>query len=97
MIKKISVILIIAVFCLGSASAAFAGDSKTPPGQREGGNLGQVTKEANQTEGWSQGSHASDPSGDGKGKGDSDQPRSGLANVVEKGNLSKTIDAITTD
>ena len=96
MIKKISVILIIAVFCLGSASAAFAGDSKTPPGQREGGNLGQVTKEAI-AGGFDQGGHASDPSGDGKGKGDSDQPRSGLANVVEKGNLSKTIDAITTD
>jgi len=95
MIKRFNALLIVAIFCLVSAGAAFADSDKTPPGQRDGGSLGQVTKEANQTEGWSQGSHASDPSGDGKGKGDSDQPRSGLANVAEKGNLSATLDAIT--
>ena len=95
MIKRFNALLIVAIFCLVSAGVAFADSGKTPPGQRDGGSLGQLTKEANQTEGWSQGSHASDPSGDGKGKGDSDQPRSGLANVAEKGNLSATLDAIT--
>ena len=111
MIKRFNALLIVAIFCLVSAGAAFADSGKTAPGQRDGGtfadsgktapgqrdggSLGDLTKAANQTEGWSQGSHASDPSGDGKGKGDSDQPRSGLANVAEKGDLSSTLDAIT--
>jgi hypothetical protein len=40
------------------------------------------------------GAHASDPSGDGKGPGDADQPRVGLANVVERGNLHATCEAL---
>jgi hypothetical protein len=35
------------------------------------------------------GSHSSDPGGDGTGPGD-DQPRVGLANVVNKGDLHAT-------
>ncbi len=65
----------------------------TPPGQRAGGSLGEITREAI-ANGFDQGQHASDPSGDGHGPGDADQPRSGLANVVERGNLSATLDAI---
>ena len=37
--------------------------------------------------GFAQGPHASDPSGDGFGPGTADEPRAGLANVVERGNL----------
>ena len=37
--------------------------------------------------GFNQGPHASDPSGDGHGPGTLDEPRLGLANVVERGNL----------
>ena len=45
-------------------------------------------------DGFPQGDHASDPSGDGKGKDDSDQPRAGLGNVVEQGNLQATCEFI---
>lgn len=40
------------------------------------------------------GTHASDPSGDGTGPGDADTPRVGLANVVDKGNLTATCELI---
>jgi len=40
------------------------------------------------------GEHASDPSGDGKGRGDGDQPRAGLANVVNPGDLQATCEFI---
>jgi len=40
------------------------------------------------------GPHASDPSGDGVGPGDSDNPRVGLGNVVDKGNLQATCELI---
>ena len=49
-------------------------------------NWGQLTKEAI-ADGFPQGPHASDPSGNGKGKDDIDQPRDGLANVVNQGDL----------
>lgn len=41
-------------------------------------------------EGFDQGGHSSDPSGDGKGHED----RVGLANVVERGNLRATLELL---
>jgi hypothetical protein len=34
-----------------------------------------------------QGPHSSDPSGDGHGPGTADEPRAGLANVINQGDL----------
>lgn len=45
--------------------------------------------------GFPQGPHSSDPSGDGHGPGTSDEPRAGLANVVERGNLEATCELIS--
>lgn len=60
----------------------------------EGGSLtcnwGELTADNADT----MGNHASDPSGDGVGPGDADHRRSGLANVVDKGNLSATCQLI---
>jgi hypothetical protein len=56
-------------------------------------NWGQLTSESIAA-GFEQGPHASDPSGDGYGPGDSDQPRVGLANVVDKGDLEATCNFI---
>jgi len=48
---------------------------------------GELTKFAiHEIEGWNQGEHSADPSGDGLGKED----RVGLANVVERGNMAAT-------
>lgn len=44
--------------------------------------------------GFPQGPHASDPSGDGHGPQSADEPRVGLANVVERGNLEATCELI---
>lgn len=44
--------------------------------------------------GFGQGAHASDPSGDGHGPGTADEPRAGLANVAEQGNLQATCELI---
>ena len=44
--------------------------------------------------GFDQGGHVSDPSGDGHGPGTADEPRVGLANVVERGNLTATCELI---
>jgi hypothetical protein len=44
--------------------------------------------------GFPQGEHSSDPSGDGHGPGTADEPRVGLANVVEQGNLNATCELI---
>ena len=49
-------------------------------------NWGKLTMEAVRG-GFPQGPHSSDPSGDGHGPGTADEPRYGLANVVEPGNL----------
>jgi len=49
-------------------------------------NWGRLTMESIQA-GFNQGGHSSDPSGDGHGPGTIDEPRAGLANVVEQGNL----------
>lgn len=52
-------------------------------------NWGQATADAI-ANGFDQGGHASDPTGDGHGPGTVDEPRVGLANVVERGNLEAT-------
>jgi hypothetical protein len=49
-------------------------------------NWGQLTMEAIGN-GFPQGPHSSDPSGDGHGPGTADEPRAGLANVVNQGDL----------
>ena len=56
-------------------------------------NWGQLTAESIAA-GFEQGSHSSDPSGDGHGPGTTDEPRVGLANVVAKGNLNATCELI---
>jgi hypothetical protein len=56
-------------------------------------NWGKLTMESI-ANGFPQGAHSSDPSGDGHGPGTADEPRSGLANVVERGNLQATCDLI---
>ncbi len=73
-------------------SPAVAGSGKTPPGQLDN-NWGEVTSGAVR-DGFDQGAHASDPSGDGHGPGTADEPRSGLANVVERGNMGATTELI---
>jgi hypothetical protein len=56
-------------------------------------NWGRLTAGA-AAAGFDQGGHASDPSGDGHGPGTADEPRSGLANVVERGDLDATCQLI---
>jgi hypothetical protein len=55
---------------------------------------GTLTMEAIEG-GLEMGPHSADPSGDGQnGSEDEDQPRSGLGNVVEQGNLQATCEFI---
>ena len=55
-------------------------------------NLGQLTKWSIQDlEGYEPGPHASDPSGDGHGKDTLDEPRAGLPNLIEQGELGLTL------
>lgn len=52
---------------------------------------GALTRYAiHEVDGWDQGLHSSDPSGDGRGP----EGRVGLANVVERGNLAATTNLI---
>jgi hypothetical protein len=86
------------VFLVGSA--AYADD---PPGLTNC-NWGKLTKDAIQT-GFDEGQHASDPSGDGRGPVDppsdgpgpygSDQPRTGLPNLIEMGSLQATCEFVS--
>lgn len=57
-------------------------------------NWGRLTMELVDNQGFNQGQHASDPSGDGYGPGTADEPRAGLANVVEQGNLQALCELI---
>ena len=57
-------------------------------------NWGQLTSDAIQN-GFPQGPHASDPSDDGHGPGTADEPRDGLANVVDQGDLFATAEFIS--
>lgn len=56
-------------------------------------NWGTLTMEAIRN-GFDQGMHASDPSGDGHGPGTVDEPRAGLANVVTQGDLEALCELI---
>jgi hypothetical protein len=85
---KIKNLMLVTLLAIGISSTAQAQDNGAP-----GCNWGELTMAAIM-DGFPQGPHASDPSGDGKGKGDSDQPRAGLGNVVEKGNLQATCEFI---
>lgn len=62
--------------------------------ERPACNWGRLTAAA-VTSGFDQGPHASDPSGDGHGPGTADEPRAGLGNVVEQGNLTATCELIS--
>ncbi len=76
---------------LGSTAYA-KGKPDTPPGQ-EKCNWGQLTSSQIQ-EGFPQGPHASDPSGDGHGPGTADEPRAGLPNILGQGDLQATCEFI---
>jgi hypothetical protein len=84
--SNLAVLAAVAVLPVG----AFADSGKTAPGQLEN-NLGELTKAAIEN-GFDQGGHSSDPSGDGHGPGTDDEPRSGLANVFDQGDLADTIE-----
>ena len=74
------------IFLFGSAAQA------DPPAC----NRGKLTSGAIQA-GFAQGPHASDPSEDGHGPATIDEPRVGLANVVEQGNLEATCEFIQSE
>jgi hypothetical protein len=71
---------------LGAAILAAPAAQAAPPTC----NWGQLTSQSIAS-GFPQGEHASDPSGDGKGRED----RVGLANVVNKGDLHATCEALS--
>ncbi|MCB1926601.1 MAG: hypothetical protein KDH17_01065 [Rhodocyclaceae bacterium] len=73
---------------LVSAPATAAGQGGGPPlsAMAIECNWGRLTMEMIRG-GFEQGPHAADPSGDGFGPGTLDEPRAGLANVVERGRL----------
>ena len=80
-----------AVLVAGTAAAQGKGEAR---GQAaDGTNWGELTSEAI-ADGFPQGAHSSDPSGDGHGPGTADEPRAGLGNVVEQGNMGATVDLI---
>ncbi len=80
--KLAAIVGTVAVIGLGTVGSAEAKPSC---------NWGKLTKEAIAA-GFPQGPHASDPSGDGPAG--ADQPRAGLGNVVEQGNLNATCQLI---
>lgn len=88
MIKRVSIMVIMVVALALSAVPAYA----DPPEPTD--NLGALTSYAISDLDFDQGEHSSDPSGDGQGPGTVDEPRAGLANVVERGNLELTIELI---
>lgn len=86
-----SIMLTVAAALLSTAAAA-----QDTRGVDDGTSLGDVTKQAIGA-GFDQGGHASDPSDDGVGRDGNEGRRSGLANVVDRGDLSSTIDVIDGD
>ena len=84
--KKVFFVLVL-IMTLAMAAPVSAGPPDCNWGQLTSGEI---------AEGFDQGPHASDPSGDGYGPGDADHRRAGLANVVEKGNLEATCFLIDT-
>jgi hypothetical protein len=79
--KKITFIVLILVLMLAMALPVFA----DPPSC----NWGQLTSDSI-ADGFDQGGHSSDPSGDGLGP----EPRVGLANVVNQGDMNATCELI---
>jgi hypothetical protein len=86
MARRMVVLTVLAVMALAMIVTPAAAD---PPDC----NWGRLTAGAI-ADGFPQGPHSSDPSGDGHGPGTLDEPRAGLANVVEKGNLEATCELI---
>ena len=84
---------LISVMLLALASTFAVAEDVVPETVTVKCSWGELTMTAIKA-GFPQGAHSSDPSGDGKGKGDSDQPRKGLGNVVERGNLQATCEFI---
>ncbi len=76
----------IATTCAMLALAGFSMAGKPDPTS----SIGALTAYAIHELNFDQGQHASDPSGDGVGR-DGVEDRVGLANVVEKGNVSATL------
>lgn len=83
--KKVVFIVLVLVMMLVIAVPA----SADPPEC----NWGKLTSGAI-ADGFDQGTHASDPSGDGHGPSTADEPRAGLANVVNRGDLEATCELI---
>lgn len=77
---------------IGAAGLLFALGA-APAQADERCNWGQLTSESISA-GFGQGPHASDPSGDGHGPGTADEPRAGLGNVVNQGDLQATCELI---
>ncbi len=87
---------LIAVLALMISTVSFAQDAE-PTSVSVQCNWGTFTM-TSIADGFPQGPHAADPSGDGKpgqGNDDADQPRVGLANVITQGNLQATCDFIS--
>lgn len=87
MTRRLVVLAVIAVMALMVSVTPAAAD---PPSC----NWGTLTADAI-AGGFPQGPHSSDPSGDGHGPGTADEPRVGLANVVERGDLNATCEFIS--
>jgi hypothetical protein len=87
MTRRLVVLAVIASLALMMSVTPAAAD---PPSC----NWGTLTADAI-AGGFPQGPHSSDPSGDGHGPGTADEPRVGLANVVERGNLHATCELIS--
>ena len=85
--RKALVGLVVAAVMLGGTAVG------TSAADQPECNWGELTAEAIADD-FPQGSHSSDPSGDGRGPGSADEPRSGIANVVERGNLDMTCELI---
>ena len=86
MVRRVVVLAVLAVMALMLSVTPAAAD---PPEC----NWGQLTA-SSIAGGFPQGPHSSDPSGDGHGPGTADEPRAGLANVVERGGLHATCELI---
>ncbi len=82
--------LLLAAGIAAAVSVPFAGSASAG---KPDCNWGKLTADSIAA-GFPQGPHASDPSGDGHGPGTADEPREGLANVVEDGNLQATCEFI---
>jgi hypothetical protein len=85
--RRLLVLAAVAIMALMASATPAAADQPSC-------NWGKLTSGAIAA-GFPQGPHSSDPSGDGHGAGTADEPRVGLANVVERGNLNATCEFIS--